>query len=68
LTLPTGVFRQIDKLRGSSPRSVYLSRLLQEEERRHERKRFFAEVNAAYTPEVSRQTLRLNEEFPIHDV
>jgi len=34
---------------------------------RVEQERFYAEVNAAYTAEVCKETLQVNEEFPIHE-
>lgn len=67
LTLPEHVFRQIDSLRGKTPRSVYLATVLKQEELRRKREKFLAEVNAAYTPAVVRQTLRVNEAFPVDE-
>jgi hypothetical protein len=67
LTLPLAALSLLDQLREGQSRSAYLERLLEREYRRIERERFHAEVNAAYTPEVCEETLRINEEFPAHE-
>jgi hypothetical protein len=67
LTLPVAAFSLLDRLREGAPRSAYLERLLEREFRRLELERFHAEVNAAYTAEVCEETLRVNEEFPVHE-
>jgi hypothetical protein len=67
LTLPLRAFSLLDRLRDEKSRSAYLERLLEREYRRIEQERFYAAVNAAYTPEVCEETLRANEEFPVHE-
>jgi hypothetical protein len=67
LTLPVASLALLDELRGNLPKSVYLEGLLEQERARVEEERFFASVNAAYTPAVCEDTLRVNEEFPIHE-
>ena len=67
LTLPVDAFLLLDGLRGEAPRSAYLGSLLEREYRRIEQERFHAQVNAAYTAEVCEETLRVNEEFPVHE-
>lgn len=66
ITLPVGSLALIDELRGSESKSAYLERLLAREKERIEEDEFVAAVNAAYTPEVCAETLRVNEEYPIH--
>ena len=67
LTLPKDAYGTIDALRGELPRSVFVQRLLEREKRRIEQEAFIASVNAAYTPEVVRRTLKVNAAFPIHE-
>jgi hypothetical protein len=67
VTLPLGAFSLLDRLRGQAPRSTYLEMLLEHEHHRIEQERFHTEVNAAYTAEVCEETLRVNEEFPVHE-
>jgi hypothetical protein len=67
LTLPVDAFLLLDSLRGEAPRSTYLGSLLEREYRRIEQERFYAQVKAAYTAEVCEETLRVNEEFPVHE-
>ena len=67
LTLRLAAFPLIDRLRGGTSRSAYLEELLEREHDRIELERFQAEVNAAYTPEVCEETLRVNEEFPVDE-
>ena len=66
LTLPVKTHRQLDALRGEQPRSSYLEQLIEREKRRLDRATFIELANAQYTEEVCRETLRVNEEFPIH--
>ena len=51
-------------LRGGLPKSVFLHELLEKEKLRRERENFYREAVAAYTPEVRRKTLELNEATP----
>jgi hypothetical protein len=67
LTLPLAAFPLLDRLRGETSRSAYVEGLLERENSRVEEERVQAEVNAAYTPEVCEETLRVNEEFPIQE-
>jgi hypothetical protein len=67
MTLPRQAFVLLDRLREGKSRSAYLERLLEREYRRIEQEKFCAAVNAAYTPKVCAETLRLNEEFPVHE-
>ena len=67
LTLPSSTFSLLDRLRGEAPRSAYLAGLLEREYDRIEQERFHADVNAAYTLQVCEETLRVNEEFPVHE-
>ena len=67
LTLPLAAFPILDRLRGETSRSAYVGGLLEREHDRVEEERFYAEVNAAYTAEVCKETLQVNEEFPIHE-
>lgn len=67
LTLPLAAFSILDRLRGEAPRSAYLEGLLERESRRLELEQFYSEVNAAYTVQVCEETLRVNEEFPVHE-
>lgn len=67
ITLPITAYSLLERLRGESSRSAYVQSLLEREDRRSQEERFHAEVTAAYTPEVCQETLRVNEEFPIHE-
>jgi hypothetical protein len=67
LTLPLAAFPILDRLRGETSRSAYVETLLEREHYRVEEERFHAAVNAAYTAEVCQETLRVNEEFPVHE-
>ena len=67
LTLPQDAYGLIDELRGKLPRSVFVQQLIERERNRIEREAFIASVNAAYTPEVVRRTLKVNAAFPIHE-
>jgi len=72
LYLPTSISRWIDGVRGEMDSADYIVSLLEqhmEQNRRatEERNRWLAEGRAQYTDQVCRQTLEINEEFPIHD-
>ena len=67
LTLPTHSLKLLDELRGSTAKSAYLEQLLERERLQLEDARWVADMNAAYTPEVCEQTLRINDEYPIHE-
>ena len=66
LTLPKEACGIIDELRGTLRRSAFVQKLVAREKKRVEREAFIAAVNAACTPEVIAETLRVNAEFPIH--
>ena len=67
LTLSLEAYRKIDALRGDSPRSVWVQELIDREEARRERARFAVTVGEQYTDAVCRQTLAVNDEFPVHE-
>ncbi len=67
LTLSLEVYRKIDRLRGAEARSSWVQGLVEREERQREREQFVQALHAQYTPEVCRETLSVNEEFPVHE-
>jgi len=67
LTLSIETYQKIDALRGEATRSAWVQELIDAEEARREREAFIERVNAAYTPEVCAETLRIHEEYPIHE-
>ena len=67
LTLNESSIRLVEELRGDKPKSVFISELLDAEARRREQKEFYAAAASAYTPEVAKETLKLNEQFPISE-
>ncbi|MFZ4682966.1 MAG: hypothetical protein ACOYMS_10720 [Terrimicrobiaceae bacterium] len=67
LTLPAPAIRLLDSLRDDTPKSTFLHHLLEGEARRRERRHFYQQAVAAYTPEVCEQTLALNAEYPVHE-
>ena len=67
LTLPAATYRQIEELRGDEPRSAWIQKVVENEARRRERENFAEQLRAEYTPAVTRETLALNREFPIHE-
>ena len=54
-------------MRGGSPKSTYVEKLLREEAGRRERSAFYEEANQAYTSRVCEETLRIHEAFPIDE-
>jgi hypothetical protein len=64
LTLSRPSLEILELLRGGLPKSVFLHELLEKEKLRREREIFYREAVAAYTPEVRRETLELNEATP----
>ena len=59
-------------MRGDTDRSDYIVRLLAErmeinQREAEERERWLAKGRTEYTEDVCRQTLLINEEFPIHE-
>jgi len=67
LTLSGQALSLLDRMRGRSPKSTYVEKLLREEAGRIERSAFYEEVNQAYTSRVCEETLRIHEAFPIHE-
>ena len=72
LKLPASILQWIDSVRGEMDPSAYIVRLLEERRQRHqseaeERQRWLDQGRNQYTEEVCRQTLQINEEFPIHE-
>ena len=67
LTLDIATYRKIDTLRGDATRAAWVQELIEAEKARREREAFIAAVNASYTPEVCRETLRINDDYPIHE-
>ena len=67
LTLSMEIYRKIDALRGDTPRSVWVQTLIEREEARRERERFAIVLREQYTEDVCRQTLAIDEEYPIHE-
>ena len=67
LTLSGEALSLLDQMRGKSPKSTYVEKLLREEAGRMERSAFYKEVNQAYTSKVCEETLRIHEAFPVHE-
>lgn len=67
LTLSTETYGKIDQLRGQQSRSAWLQQVVAKEEKRRAREELLQRINEEYTPEVIRQTLRVNNEYPIHE-
>jgi hypothetical protein len=67
LTLNESSVMLVEELRDGKPKSVFIGELLDAESRRRQQKEFYAAATAAYTPEVAKETLRLNEQFPISE-
>lgn len=67
LTLSLEVYRKIDRLRGTEARSVWVQGLVEQEEKRRQREQFAQALRTEYTAEVCRETLSVNEAFPVHD-
>jgi hypothetical protein len=72
LKVPASILRWIEKSRGGAKSSEYIVQLLEqrmEQGRREdaERARWLALGRTQYTADVCRQTLEINDEFPIHE-
>jgi hypothetical protein len=65
LTITRSAFDILDRLRGETPKSIFIQNLIEKEKRRREREAFYQSVLAAYTPEVRLETLELNDSIPI---
>ena len=66
------VLRWIERERGDTERSKYIVQWLEQrmEQNRREadqREAWLAQGRKQYTQEVCRQTLQINEEFPVHE-
>lgn len=66
LTLSRETYHKIEELRGDRPQSTWIQALVQREEQRLERERFAHSLREQYTPAVVRETLALNDAFPVH--
>ncbi len=67
LTLAAETYAKIDQLRGTQSRSSWVQGLVESEEGRRGREQLAQVLNQEYTAAVSRETLALNQEFPIHE-
>lgn len=67
LTLSMETYGKIDQLRGKQSRSAWLQQVVANEEKRRERQELLERIKKEYTPEVIRETLRINDEYPIHE-
>jgi hypothetical protein len=72
LSVPASVLRWIEKTRGGARSSEYIVQLLEQrmEQAKHEeaeRESWLALGRRQYTEQVCRQTLEINDEFPIHE-
>ena len=67
LTLSAETYGKIDALRGEQSRSAWVQGLVDREEQRLERQRLVQLVREQYTPAVCRETLAVNDAFPVHE-
>lgn len=72
LHLPGPLFQWLERARGQTDRSLYITQLLQQrieqtQRQAAEREAWLAEGRRQYTPEVCEQTLQVSDEFPIHE-
>lgn len=67
LTLTREIYHKIDDLRGTEPRSTWVQSLIEREVQDRERAQLAETLIEQYTPAVCRETLSLNEEFPVHE-
>ena len=72
LRLPGSIFQWLERARGEMDTSTYIAQLIQErieqaQRETAERAEWLAEGREQYTEEVCRQTLQINDEFPIHE-
>jgi hypothetical protein len=54
-------------MRGKNPKSTYVEKLLRDEAGRLERSAFYEEANQAYTSRVCEETLKVHQDFPVHE-
>jgi len=59
--------RLLEELRGETSKSAYVQALLEKERDRQTRRAIYRETVAAYTPDVCRQTLQVNDEIPVSE-
>lgn len=67
LTLNEASIRLVERMRGEKPKSVFIGELVAAEAERRNKQKFYAAAVAAYTPEVARETLEINAQFPISE-
>lgn len=67
LTLGCEALVLLERMRGQSPKSTFVEKLLREEAERKKRAAFYEETNRAYTSKVCEETLKIHQEFPIHE-
>ncbi len=67
MTLSMEAYRKIDALRGNEPRATWVQRLIEREDARRERAQLAQQLREEYTPRVCRETLAINDAFPIHE-
>ncbi|HKQ40069.1 MAG TPA: hypothetical protein VJ063_18490 [Verrucomicrobiae bacterium] len=72
LSLPGSILQWIEQTRGQTERSVYIAQLLQQKIEQAQRETvdraaLLAEGRIQYTPAVCEQSLKINDEFPIHE-
>lgn len=67
LTLNGETYCKIDELRGAEPRSTWVQGLIEREAFKRERAQLAEKLIEQYTPAVCRETLSVNEEFPVHE-
>jgi hypothetical protein len=67
LTLSGEALRLLEQMRGKNPKSTYVEKLLRDEAGRLERSAFYEEANQAYTSRVCEETLKVHQDFPVHE-
>ena len=67
LTVSRDIYGKIERLRGSESRSAWIKRLVDEEEQRRKRVRLADTLRQEYSAAVCRETVRANDDYPIHD-
>lgn len=67
LTLNDSSVQLVERLRDGKPKSVFIGELLAAEAERRKKQKFYASAVAAYTPEVAKETLTINAQYPISE-
>ena len=67
LTLNEASIQLVERLRGEKPKSVFIGELVAAEAERRKKQTFYASAVAAYTPDIARETLAINAQFPISE-